>query len=87
MGPQQGMMPQCPMGPMGPQQGMMPFHKGPKGCPSEMKPSKFDKKHHPKRPPYFDYLMKLFTCKNDSDSDIIIKEKEDKGSLKPSEKK
>ena len=67
-------------------------------CPCQMRPPMFGFNDYKKeRKPPFDFLMKLFSCKKDKDSDIILKDKENKSAiadknqskepLKPTEKK
>ncbi len=70
-----------PMGPMGqPQFGMMPpFYRNQNCCPFSKGNSKFENRQFKERPPFFEHIMKLFSCKNDKDSDIIHKDKMNKG--------
>ena len=102
MGPmphQPGMMPHNNMPPMGcPQMGMMPQPNMMGCCPCQMRPPMFGFKDYKKeRKLPFDFLFKLFSCKKDKDSDIMLKDKGDKSEkqdknrpivpLKPEEKK
>ena len=78
--PRPGMMgPQmCPMGQ--PQFNMMPpFYGNQNCCPFSKNRPNFGRNQFNERPPFFEHLMKLFSCKNDKDSDIILKDKMNKG--------
>lgn len=76
--PQFNMMP--PMNPMGPQFNMMPpFYGSQNCCPFSKNQPNFGKNQFKERLPLFEHLMKLFSCKNDKDSDIIHKDKMNKG--------
>ncbi len=74
--------------------GFMPQPNMMNCCPCQMRPQMFgyQNKMKERRPP-FDFLMKLFSCKKEKESDIIQKDKEisnknpQKESLKPKEEK
>ena len=69
------------MNPMGFNPGYMPQPNMMGCCPCQMRPSMrpprfgFNDNQKERKPP-FDFLMKLFSCKKDKDSDIILKDKE-----------
>ena len=67
------------MNPMGFYPGYMPQQNMMSCCPCQMRPPMpgFRKNFKEKRPP-FDFLLKLFSCKKEKDSDIIHNEKENK---------
>ena len=88
------------MNPMGFYPGFMPQPNMMNCCPCQMRPQMFGRQNgmQERRPP-FDFLMKLFSCKKDKESDIINKDKTinieelfgnkrpQKESLKPNEEK
>ena len=77
------------MNPMGFYPGFMPQPNMMNCCPCQMRPQMFGRQNGMKeRRPPFDFLMKLFSCKKDKESDIINKDKTiSKESLKPNEEK
>ena len=77
------------MNPMGFYPGFMPQPNMMNCCPCQMRPQMFGQQNGMKeRRPPFDFLMKLFSCKKDKESDIINKDKTiSKESLKPNEEK